>query len=42
MLDADEYPRAFLDFGRFRIEFRDAHTGKKNDGLEARVTIYER
>jgi methionyl-tRNA formyltransferase len=40
MLDANEYPRAFLDAGKFRIEFRNPvlHT----DRVEAFVSISER
>lgn len=40
MLDAEGYPRAFLDFGEYRLEFEQAsHT---EDGLEARVVIKKR
>ena len=37
MLDAEGYPRAFLDHGDFRLEFRDAHL--KDDTVEARATL---
>ena len=37
MLDAEEYPRAFLDYGDFRLEFRDARLD--DDTVEARVTF---
>lgn len=40
MLDADGYPHAFLDYGEFRLEFRDAqHHGTQ---LTAAVTLYQR
>ena len=37
MLDAEGYPRAFLDHGDFRLEFRDARL--KDDTVEARATL---
>ena len=37
MLDAEGYPRAFLDYGDFRLEFRDARL--RNDRVDARVTF---
>ena len=37
MLDADGYPRAFLDHGDFRLEFRDARL--KGNTVEARATL---
>lgn len=37
MLDAEGYPRAFIECGRFRLEFRDA--ALRNDSVEARVII---
>ena len=37
MLDAEGYPRAFLDYGDFRLEFRDARL--KDDTVDARVTF---
>jgi methionyl-tRNA formyltransferase len=37
MLDADGYPRAFLDHGEWRLEFRDATLGES--AIEAGVTI---
>jgi methionyl-tRNA formyltransferase len=37
MLDADGYPRAFLDHGRMRIEFADATLS--DDSVTATVTI---
>ena len=40
MLDADTYPRAFLEHGRFRLEF--SHACLHDDRLEARVTIRPR
>ena len=35
MLDAEGYPRAFLDYGDFRLEFRDARL--EDDEVDARV-----
>lgn len=41
MLDADGYPRAFIDHGEFRHEYRNAHLDP--DGtLQAEVTIVRR
>jgi len=37
MLDADTYPRAFLDWGGFRLEFSDARLA--GGAVEARVRI---
>ena len=37
MLDADGYPHAYLDVGRFRLEFRKAVSG--DDRIEAAVTV---
>lgn len=37
MLDAEGYPRAFLDFGGFRIEFERAN--RRTDGIQADVYI---
>ena len=37
MLDADTYPRAFLDHGDFRLEFSDAKRG--HNAVVARVTF---
>lgn len=37
MLDADTYPRAFLDHGRFRLEFSEARL--RDGAIEARVRI---
>ena len=40
MLDAEGYPNAFLDYGRFRVSFRDA---RLDDGrLEARAEFAEK
>ena len=35
MLDAEGYPRAFIDFGAYRLEFEQADL--KGDSLEAKV-----
>jgi methionyl-tRNA formyltransferase len=40
MLDADTYPRAFLDFGRWRMEFSRAALSE--DGVTANVSIRTR
>ena len=40
MLDAEGYPRAFLDLGRLRLVFRDAEL--EGDTLTARVSIHKR
>ena len=37
MLDAEDYPRAFLDYGDFRLEFHDARLDAER--VEARVTL---
>ncbi len=37
MLDAETYPRAFLDLGRWRLEFSEAQLG--SDSVTARVVI---
>ena len=37
MLDAEGYPSAFLDYGNFRLELRDARL--KDDTVEARATL---
>jgi len=38
MLDAETYPRAFLEHGRWRLEF--SHASLDADGLQARVTFH--
>jgi methionyl-tRNA formyltransferase len=40
MLDADTYPRAFIDYGDWRLEFRDA--ALTPDGVDARVRLSRR
>lgn len=42
MLDADEYPRAFLDVGAHRFEFQEARLWEEERYMEAKVRIYER
>ncbi len=37
MLDADSYPKAFIDYGKMKIEFRDA--SKKNNSIDLKATI---
>jgi len=41
MLDADSYPRAFLDHGEFRLTFRDPIL-LAEDRLEARMEVVQR
>ena len=38
MLDAEGYPNAFLDYGDFRVEFRDCRLG--DDRIEALATFF--
>ncbi|MCH8243197.1 MAG: PIG-L family deacetylase [Planctomycetes bacterium] len=40
MLDAETYPKAFLDHGEFRLEF--SHAEMSGDELKARVVIRRR
>jgi methionyl-tRNA formyltransferase len=40
MLDADSYPRAFVDIGRWRLEFSEAELG--SGGIAAKVVIRAR
>jgi methionyl-tRNA formyltransferase len=40
MLDAETYPRAFLDHGKYRLSFSDAHLSE--GGLTAKVSVSER
>jgi len=40
MLDAETYPKAYLDYGEFRIQFTDAR--QVNEGLQANVIIRKR
>lgn len=42
MLDADEYPRAFIDVGKFKIEFKNACFDKKTKKLKVDTNIYEK
>lgn len=41
MLDADIYPPAFLQWGKWRLEFVDAHYSSKTNDIIAHVTIRE-
>ena len=40
MLDAETYPRAFVDWGKFRLHFSDARLEK--DRVSAKVSIAPR
>ena len=42
MLDAEEYPRAFVDIGAYRVEFQSAKISGEKKYIEARVRMYER
>lgn len=43
MLDADSYPKAFIDYGNYRLEFSEAcPKNSTNDKLKATVTIHYR
>ena len=37
MLDAEGYPRAFMDFGEYRLSFENAKLTQDGEILEARV-----
>lgn len=39
MLDAEGYPRAFIDFGEYRLCFEDAVLSNAGDVLEAKVVV---
>ena len=39
MLDGEGYPKAFIEFGKFKIEFSEVH--KKNDKIRGRFEIFE-
>ena len=39
MLDAEGYPRAYIDFGDYRLEFEDAAKSADGNKLSARVTF---
>lgn len=39
MLDAEGYPRAYIDFGDYRLEFEDAAKSADGNELSARVTF---
>lgn len=39
MLDAEGYPRAYIDFGDYRLEFEDAAKSADGNELRARVTF---
>ena len=42
MLDAEGYPRAYMDFGPYRLEFEQAQLSSDFNELEAKVKIHIR
>ena len=42
MLDAEGYPRAYMDFGPYRLEFEQAQMTSGGESLEAKVKIHIR
>ena len=42
MLDAEGYPRAYMDFGPYRLEFEQAQMISGGESLEAKVKIHIR
>ena len=42
MLDAEGYPRAYMDFGPYRLEFEQAQLSSDLNELEAKVKIHIR
>ena len=42
MLDAEGYPRAYMDFGSYRLEFEQAQMTSGGESLEAKVKIHIR
>lgn len=42
MLDAEGYPRAYMDFGPYRLEFEQAQMSSGGESLEAKVKIHIR
>ena len=42
MLDAEGYPRAYMDFGTYRLEFEQAQMSSGGESLEAKVKIHIR
>ena len=42
MLDAEGYPRAYMDFGPYRLEFEQVQTTSGGESLEAKVKIHIR
>lgn len=39
MLDAEGYPRAFMNFGEYRLSFEDAKLSEDGEEIEARVVF---
>ena len=39
MLDAEGYPRAFMDFGEYRLSFEQARMSEDGKEVEARVVF---
>ncbi|MBE5876145.1 MAG: methionyl-tRNA formyltransferase [Lachnospiraceae bacterium] len=42
MLDAEGYPRAFMDFGKYELSFEQAHVSEDGTSVEARVVFKEK
>ena len=42
MLDAEGYPRAYIDFGDYRLSFEDAHIAEDGSKVEAKVIFNKR
>lgn len=42
MLDAEGYPRAFMDFGEYRLSFENAKLSQDGEVVEARVVFQKR
>ncbi|MBQ6786543.1 MAG: methionyl-tRNA formyltransferase [Lachnospiraceae bacterium] len=42
MLDAEGYPRAFMDFGEYRLCFENASLSENGESVEARVVFRKR
>lgn len=42
MLDAEGYPRAYIDFGEYRLSFENAHMAEDGSQIEAKVIFQKR
>ena len=41
-LDAEGYPRAFIDFGKYELSFEQAHVAEDGTSVEAKVVFKEK